>query len=393
MSDRAWEPLLAGALADEARVIVNDIVAELVVRPPSDLPGLFGDAATVLLLGERGSPVFGARLERTLVGASSAPQTMALFGGISGMAWLLHESAEGHTSDAVLEHWDAAIWRHLDVPQWHGVDDLLTGLAGVGVMLAARNDVPSRRMAERVLAHFEATAIESALGVTWRTESRTLPAHARSVFPDGMIDLGVAHGIAGVIGVLAQFVEADIEQERSRALLGRAVAWLLNTVPKSCPRFGSCWPTDGRRKRIGWCYGDTGIAAVLLLASRALDSKETASEAVDLLRQVAPILDERGAPDASFCHGAAGLAHVYNVAFQRTGDSDLRVQALRWLEQVIRMRSRQRGIAGYASLKISGSAPRWEEDTSLISGVVGTALVLLAALNDHEPEWQRLFVM
>lgn len=71
----------------------------------------------------------------------------------------------------------------------------------------------------------------------------------------------------------------------------------------------------------------------------------------------------------------------------------MREQALRWLREVIRMRSRGSGIAGYASLAIDGPAPRWEADPTLLSGVVGTALVLLAATEDREPGWQRLFTM
>jgi hypothetical protein len=87
------------------------------------------------------------------------------------------------------------------------------------------------------------------------------------------------------------------------------------------------------------------------------------------------------------------LAHIYNLAFQRTGDGVMREQALRWLHEVIGVRSPGTGIAGYASLDVSGPAPRREDDVTLLSGVVGTALVLLAAIEDRDPAWQQLFVM
>jgi hypothetical protein len=112
-----------------------------------------------------------------------------------------------------------------------------------------------------------------------------------------------------------------------------------------------------------------------------------------MLRDLAAPLAARGAPDASFCHGAAGLAHVYNVAFQRTGDGALRRHAERWLGEVLRMRRPGAGIAGYRSLGWGGGAPRWDDDATLLSGAVGTALVLLAAIEDREPAWQRLFVL
>lgn len=393
MTERAWEPLLVGEHAAEARAIVDDIASELAARPPSPLPAFKGDAGTVLLLAECSSSSLAPRLEQLLLTATSVPLTIALFGGASALAWLLDQLAEGPEVNALREHFDAALWRYLDVHEWQDRKDLASGLAGVGVMLASRNDAPARRMAERVLAHFEASAIESGPGITWRNEPRFLPESERALFPDGMVDLGVLHGVPGVIGMLAQFVEADIEVERSRSLLERAIAWLLRAVPSGCPRFGTSWPIDHWAKRIGWCYGDTGVASALLLASRALHSVELAGQALDLLRQVIPVLEECGAPDACFCHGAAGFAHVYNVAFQRSGDLEMRDQAVRWVREVIGMRSPGTGIAGYASLAIDGPAPRWEEDPTLLSGVVGTALVLLAAIEDREPAWQRLFAV
>ncbi|HEX5062368.1 MAG TPA: lanthionine synthetase C family protein, partial [Kofleriaceae bacterium] len=333
------------------------------------------------------------RLEHALGVATSAPLTIALIGGVAGMAWLVDHVAAGPEVDALLEHFDGALLRHVAVPQWTDRQDLVSGLAGAGVMLAQRGDARARRIAERVLAHFESTAIESTAGVTWRTDPQFLPDQHRAVFPDGMIDLGVAHGVPGIVGMLAQFVETGIEPERSRALLERGIAWLLGAVPNGCPRFGTSWPIDDGAKRIGWCHGDTGVATVLMHAGRVLGSEQLVTQGLELLRQVIPFLDERGAPDACLCHGAAGLAHAYNLAFQRTGDNEMREQARKWLQHTMRLRSSGHGIAGYQSFKVDPPGRRWEDDATLLTGVVGTALVLLAATNEHEPVWQRLFVM
>lgn len=393
MTEAGWQPLLVGDANVEARAIVDDIAAALSARAPSPLPGLKGDAATVLLLAECGSPAAGPRLEQALLTAAAAPLTISLFGGLAGSAWVLQQIADGPEVSAVLDHFDAALSRHLAVPTWVDRNDLMSGLAGLGVMLAARDDARARQLAERVVAHLELTAIEIGPGVTWRTEPQFLPPPRRATFPDGVVDLGVAHGMPGIIGVLAQLVAAGIVRERSEPLLRRAIAWLLDAVPPDCPRFGASWPHDEQNKRIGWCHGDCGIAGVLMLASRALAAPELEREAVQLLRQCIEPLATRTTPDAGFCHGAAGLAHIYNVAFQRTGDPIMREQALHWIHEVIRLRSPGTGIAGYASLDVSGATPRWDVDVTLHSGVVGTALVLLAAIEEREPVWQSLFVL
>jgi hypothetical protein len=286
------------------------------------------------------------------------------------------------------------VLRYLDVPLWQERYDLITGLVGIGVYAASRRGEPAARIAHRVLSHLEAMAIAGEAGTTWRTAPQWLAPARRARWPAGVVDLGVAHGVPGVIGMLAQLVDAGVEPERSRPLLQSAVAWLLNAVPDGLPRFATNWPADPDEfKRIGWCYGDPGVAGVLLVASRALASPELERTALALLEQIAAPLATRGVPDACFCHGAAGLAHIYNVAFQRTGSVEMRAHAKHWLAEVLRIRQPGTGIAGYRFLTVDQEATRWGADLTLLSGAAGTALVLLAAIEDQEPAWQALCLL
>jgi hypothetical protein len=131
----------------------------------------------------------------------------------------------------------------------------------------------------------------------------------------------------------------------------------------------------------------------LLRASHALHSQELEREAIGLLRQAIAPLTARQIQDACFCHGTAGLAHLYNVAFQCTGDLEMRDQALRWMHDVIQRRRPGVGVAGYQFMQLDAQASRWVSDTTLVSGVVGLALVLLAAVEEREPTWQELFLL
>jgi hypothetical protein len=63
------------------------------------------------------------------------------------------------------------------------------------------------------------------------------------------------------------------------------------------------------------------------------------------------------------------------------------------MRDVLHRRRPGRGIAGYQFLQLDAQAGRWVNDTTLLSGVVGTALVLLAAVEDREPTWQELFLL
>jgi lantibiotic modifying enzyme len=378
-----WQPLLVGPPADEARRVALEIAAWVDAMAPSAETGLKGDASAALLLAQCERPSAATRLETALVTTLTAPATISLFGGISGLSWLLGHLADGDDVARAIERFDTALWRHLDVPRWEERHDLMSGLAGVGAQLA-----------ERVLYHLETTATMTDTGATWRTAARYLPASQRRHYPDGLVDLGVAHGVAGVIGMLAQFVAAKIEPVRSRRLLEAAVAWLLDMIGGDATRFELTWPLDvPRLRRQGWCNGHTGVAAVLLRAARALAEPALEATALDLLRRTAARSTTDGSLDAGFCHGAAGLAHIYNVAFQLTGDPQLRATATHWIGEVLRLRTATTTGAGYSYVRIDEDTLRWTDDHTLLSGVAGTALVLIAAGEDHEPEWQRLFLV
>ena len=389
-----WKPLLEGGLATHARAIVDDIVAVLEQRAPSAEHGFQGDASTALLLAHCGRPSASARLEAALSAFARRPTTISLFAGAAGISWALDRLATGREADSLIAHFDAAVLRYLDVPRWQERYDLIAGLVGVGVSAARHRGGHAELIADRVLSHLEATAIADDAGLTWCTPGSDPTAGRPTRFTAGAVDLGVAHGVPGIIGMLAQFVEADVQRERSRRLLWSAVSWLMYTVPDGRPRFGTNWPAGrAERKRIGWCYGDPGVAGVLLRASRALGSLGLEQQALGLLERATAPLATASVRDACLCHGAAGLAHIYNVAFQRTGSPRMRIEALRWLLELFRLRKPGSGIAGYRFLKLEGGGTRWANDATLVSGAAGVALVLLAAIEGREPEWQALLLL
>jgi lantibiotic modifying enzyme len=265
----------------------------------------------------------------------------------------------------------------------------------MGVVAAARRrDSAAHSIADGVLRHLEATAASEQLGVTWYIDQDGSASEPHSASSPSSVDLGVAHGVPGIIGVLSQFVEADMQRTRSLRLLQPAVAWLLGTIPDERPRFATRWPAAREfSKRVGWCYGDLGVAGVLLNASRVMMAPELARVATALLQHASETLADRYIPDACFCHGAAGIAHIYNLAFQRTGSPEMRTHARRWILDVLRRELSEQGIAGYSFLKIEPHGPRWVADATLASGAAGVALVLLAAVEDREPSWQSLFLL
>jgi hypothetical protein len=146
-----------------------------------------------------------------------------------------------------------------------------------------------------------------------------------------------------------------------------------------------------RPSRLAWCYGDLGVAVVLLAAARCAGRPEWESEALRIARQAARWSPERnGVVDACLCHGAAGAAHLFNRLWQASGDPELAATARYWVEQALQLRRSDRGIAGFAALfDVKDGQEQWLDDPGLLLGPAGIGLALLASATPTEPAWDR----
>ena len=371
----------------------NDIASELIAREPSDFPvskAIYGITAQLLL----------GRVTRRLLASARAG---AGHGDIDSAHDLAVRRALGmHLGTAahrrrtrghrVVAHFDDALARHFDVATWQDRIDLMSGIAGTAVMLASRRDVRARELAAQALTHLETLAIESPAGVTWRTEPRFCHRHCMRDFPTGWLMSASRTECRGSSACSRSSQKRMSSASEHNGSSGGPSAGYSRRSRTSAHDSEQARPTS---KEASGLAGATAIWASLrsrCSQSRALEDASLATTARTASSKSA-CRSPRGVPDAGFCHGAAGAAHIFNVAFQHTHDLAFREQALYWLREVVRLRSPGRGIAGYASLDISGPTPRWKDDATRLSGVVGIALVLMAALGDREPTWQRLFVM
>lgn len=319
-----------------ARSLIDQIAARTTT---TDDPSLaLGTAGTALLHAHLGDDERAAACaEAALVAALADAEVHAgLYEGITGPAWVLAH-LDGWVldlDDDPLDAIDAALADLLaPAGDWDGDVDLVSGLAGIGVYALARDPA----LLAGVVGHLART------GPGWRTPRAD--------------DLGVAHGTPGVIGFLASTDAAELRDD--------AVAWLLEReLP--CGGFAPQAGT-GRRARTAWCYGDPGIAAVLVRAGHLEHGHRLARLAA------ARAIEDSGVTDAAICHGAAGLAHTFARLWQHTDDPVLHDAAVHWLRHALDL------------------APSLV-DPSFLEGRTGLALVLHAALG-HEPTWDRVLLL
>ena len=397
----SWRPLLEGELASRAEEAVRAIGEALASWQDAELgPSVSGGTAGLALfygyLGGHEEQA-DALLDHALDALATTPMTPALHGGFTGIAWAAeHLGSNADADDDLSEEIDETVCTALAAP-WTGDYDLISGLVGFGVYALERIHRPSaRRCLEAIVDRLHESAETVDDGVTWFTPPELLPPRNRAQHPRGYYNLGVAHGVPGVIALLAGTVRHGVRAERARPLLDGAVRWVLAQRLD-----GRGYPAsvmsgvEAKPARLAWCYGAPGVAATLLDAARAVGNEEWEHAALDIAREAAGAAPQHsGVQDAGLCHGALGLAHLYNRIYQAGGGEPFADAARFWYAQGLDMRQPDRGIAGFESWEFGPDMKlAWQADRGFLCGAAGIGLALLAGLTSTEPQWDRLLMV
>ena len=400
-----WSAVCSGRLAESATEAVLAIADDLRGLRVAD-PSLTGQGGLAVLYSylDRAFPEhgFGAVAEEHLAAAVSAlaatPLRPALYGGFTGLAWCVEHicpsDAAAPPEDDPAAEIDGALLTALRRSPWPGEYDLIGGLVGLAVYAFERLPRASAlTSATLILDRLEELARPQPGGIAWWSDPRFLPPGARG--PDtGAYNLGVAHGVPGVIAVLARACALPELAPRARPLLDGAVAWLLAQRLAVGPGWFAYQAGEATPARTAWCYGDLGIAAALLSAARELGQSDWEQTAIDLAVQTLERPFElTGVRDAALCHGATGVAHLYNRLYQATGAASLGDATRWWFTRALEMRTPGVGVAGFVAL--DAPAPdreTWVADPSFLTGACGIALALLGATTTIAPDWDRVLL-
>jgi hypothetical protein len=288
------------------------------------------------------------------------------------------------------------------IQPWRHDYDLISGLAGMGVYALERLRHPAAQAClAAIVDRLDELAERQPAGVTWHTSPALLPAHQRAQCPGGYYNLGLAHGVPGVIGLLAGAWAAGVARDHVGPLLQQAVAWLQAHAlpPGRGARYAWVVAPEAAPEptRSAWCYGDPGVAAAVLLAGQATGNASFLAAARELgLGVAARPRAEAGVVDAGLCHGSAGLGLVLYRLYLGTGDPALAEGARAWLAATLDMRDPGAGdsVAGFRAYGAVGEGRLdWEPDPGMLTGAAGVALALLAGLGHVSPDWDRALML
>ncbi|HEX3129411.1 MAG TPA: lanthionine synthetase C family protein [Thermoanaerobaculia bacterium] len=407
-----WKPFIDAETARRCWDVIGEIERSLLVEGTGEAHSLSG--------GSAGIGVFFAYLDAARGGSGPAADTALeaigrsidalgesvlppnLYSGFTGIGWAVEHLARRFfgADEDLCSAIDDGLQKLLSIPGQRLNYELIAGLSGYGVYLAERlPNAAAEELLTRIVDLLEETAEVSEEGVTWPTLPEWMPDWQREAMPDGCYNLGVAHGLPGVLGFLAAARRAGFDDPRLPRLAEGLARWLLaRKLGREDSVFPAMWAPDrpAEPTRTAWCYGDPGIAAVLLSAARSFGRPDWEEEALALARLCARRSEKAAQTvDAGLCHGTAGLAHLFNRFHQATGDPELGEAALAWTRRTLDIRRPGEGVAGYPSYMPSErdrTGGDWSPQPGLLIGAAGVGLALLGAVSDVEPLWDRILL-
>lgn len=391
-----WRPICDGTLAEEARAAAVEVARALGRERfvAASMDGVAGAAICQHYVGRVAADAelaagAEAALDDAVARALAHPLGEGLYSGITGIAWTVEHLRGGGAGDDGCAELDEALGAALQHDGWHGRVDLVDGLAGIGLYLLERGARPvARRGLALVVDRLAEQAQPLGDGVVWATRLADGSIDVQRPF-----DLGVAHGLAGILAFLARAAAHEPVRARALSLVGGAMRTLeaQQLGVGGAIDFPYC-AGDARAARTAWCYGAAGTGVAILGAARATGERRWESMAIAAgLGAVARAPADRRVADAGVCHGTAGLAHLFNRMYQHSGDERFADAARLWLRRTLALRRRGEGIAGFHTVEHAATGTR-DVSARLPTGAPGIALVLAAAVSDVEPGWDRLFV-
>ena len=400
MKNSRWEPIADRQLADRAADAIESIARALrdSAPPTGDLGcGALGVAlfhAYYAMVFDRpeAADLANRLVERSMEPLEDGRSVHALYGGAVGVGWMINHLTNGDSGDSCAEL-DVALEELLCSPSWARDWDLLTGLAGIAVYELERTPSPASALAlERICHHLDRDARCNG----WVTRPELIHPSERYMTPDGCYNLGLAHGIPGAIAAVARTCLERPAPGLARDLLRDSVDCMLarrRTGDAEGCSAGKLRPGESpdavEPARPTWCYGDPGVAAALLWAARACDEPAWEHAALAVARSAATRRPETaGVVDAGLCHGAIGLAHLFNRFHQATGESLFRASATEWMARGLDMRRPGVGVAGFQAWRRG-----WIADPGFLTGAAGIGLALISFIAPIEPDWDRCMLV
>ena len=214
-------------------------------------------------------------------------------------------------------------------------------------------------------------------------------------------NIALSHGMSSIILVLSRLYKSGIQQKQIKELVSSTIDYILSQeLNRSI--YGCCFPSQSTengdeiyKSRLGWCYGDLGIAVALWQAGKIFNRQDWQDKAVDIMLFTTQRRDpkDNNIIDAGLCHGSSGVAMIFKYMYNETEDERFAETAQYWTDVTLDLAYHQDGLAGYKKFTLEVTPP-WKTSYTLLEGISGIGLNLLSLLDiKQRSKWMELFLL
>lgn len=349
----------------------------------------------------------------------------SLYGGLAGTCWSLYQASRqgsrynkllatlnGHLLNKVQNNYIIPLKENIakERPSDPSLYELIQGLAGIGVYgLSHRSDPHLADMTRQILR----ILVDLTKPIHW--EGRSVPGWYVPVdflsnegdkkhYPKGNFNLGLSHGITGILALLSIAVLRGFSVEGQLEAIERVSFWLKERrrMYKDTYFWEPCTSFENEKSnqqnetflgRDAWCYGTPGVSRSLFLAGKALNSETLKQTALDSFRSVfSRSREEQFLPGPTFCHGIAGLLMITSLMARDTLAIDLQ-EKTETLQTLLLEYYQQENPFGFTDFSPVQNK-RYSEinKAALLEGSSGVLLTLLS-LKNSSTWWHAPFLI
>ena len=341
--------------------------------------------------------IFNEKFQFLQDNLSTVASSFNLSHGLVGTGWLLEYMNQTQAEDydpELCEDIDDILLKTLSISPWQGEIEMVLGLGGLSIYGARRRlKLDQSLFYEKFIHHFENLASQlSDNQLTWEQPQYSVYRLDKDNISKPEYNLGLAHGVPGIIAALLPALNVTSLYGRTKKLLIESCDWLLQQqLDRQQKQSYFSSSSDGKHySRLAWCYGDLTIALTLFRVGKALELPSYMDKATEVCLHAA-LRDEVDGMvnDAGLCHGSAGLALVFNLLYKEIGLLELQQASNKWLDFTLKLFD-EKGLSG--RYKISGVNKSYAECTGFLEGCAGIGLCLLVGLGE-DTDWAECLLL
>lgn len=138
--------------------------------------------------------------------------------------------------------------------------------------------------------------------------------------------------------------------------------------------------------RLGWCYGDLGIALLYWSYHKYLQSNFYKNKAIELFKKSCQRkeLGINKVSDGGLCHGTSGIGLIFYKMYLNTKIDKFRDTANYWLTETINFSQKEYGY---------NTTPKYNNHLSMLDGISGIGLFLLSIINKRYLGWEKTLLI